>query len=261
MEKIRIGEQELEMLSLVQSGDRLTIGMVTDMSLDALAALLEPASAPEVRVLGEDGLTTAIYKSHAVTALEIRLINDARQVTATLQVEPIEQTEADALREQLAAQSSAIARQAEQATAQAQALSAQEAVLGAARIAARRIVMADAGVMEEEELTACAPLFEDWAADKAYVTGDVVAENGQLYRCLQGHTSQAGWQPSAAPALWARMGVTAAEPDAIPSWIQPTCAEDAYSAGDRVTYSGAVWTSDVDGNVWEPGVSGWTQEE
>lgn len=51
--------------------------------------------------------------------------------------------------------------------------------------------------------------------------------------------------------------VTLAE--AWPAWSQPTGAHDAYSAGDRVSHSGKHWTSDADGNVWEPGVYGWTE--
>lgn len=44
-----------------------------------------------------------------------------------------------------------------------------------------------------------------WEKDVAYVVGDVVAfpnEDGAQYACIQAHTSQAGWQPPAAPALW-----------------------------------------------------------
>ena len=33
---------------------------------------------------------------------------------------------------------------------------------------------------------------------------------------------------------------------------------DAYKTGDQVTHKGGVWTSNSDGNVWEPGVYGWT---
>lgn len=39
--------------------------------------------------------------------------------------------------------------------------------------------------------------------------------------------------------------------------------QDAYTKGDKVRYpdeSGDVWISDVDNNVWEPGVYGWTME-
>lgn len=44
-----------------------------------------------------------------------------------------------------------------------------------------------------------------WEKGVAYVVGDVVAfpkEDGAQYECIQAHTSQAGWQPPAAPALW-----------------------------------------------------------
>ncbi|WP_431834736.1 carbohydrate-binding protein [Gulosibacter massiliensis] len=33
--------------------------------------------------------------------------------------------------------------------------------------------------------------------------GDLVTFNGATYRCITGHTSQAGWTPAAVPALWA----------------------------------------------------------
>ena len=36
---------------------------------------------------------------------------------------------------------------------------------------------------------------------------------------------------------------------------------DAYRKGDKVTHNGSRWTSDVDGNTWEPGVYGWTEKE
>lgn len=44
-----------------------------------------------------------------------------------------------------------------------------------------------------------------WEKGVAYAVGDVVAfpkEDGTRYTCIQAHTSQAGWQPPAAPALW-----------------------------------------------------------
>ncbi|WP_246083758.1 carbohydrate-binding protein [Nonomuraea diastatica] len=41
-----------------------------------------------------------------------------------------------------------------------------------------------------------------WAPWTAYATGAVVTHNGVDYVCLQGHTSQPGWEPSAVPALW-----------------------------------------------------------
>lgn len=44
-------------------------------------------------------------------------------------------------------------------------------------------------------------------------------------------------------------------------WKQPEGAHDAYNKGDEVSHKGSEWTSDVDGNVWEPGVYGWTKKE
>lgn len=38
----------------------------------------------------------------------------------------------------------------------------------------------------------------------------------------------------------------------------PNDSTDAYNRGDKVRHNDAVWVSDVDGNVWEPGVYGWT---
>ena len=42
-----------------------------------------------------------------------------------------------------------------------------------------------------------------WAAGVAYATGAAVTFNGATFQCIQGHTSQADWTPSAVPALWA----------------------------------------------------------
>ena len=77
---------------------------------------------------------------------------------------------------------------------------------------------------------------------------------GTLYKCVQGHTSQADWTPPVTPALW-----TAVSIDEYPAWVQPTGAHDAYSKGDKVTHNSKHWTSDVDNNTWEPGVYGWTE--
>ena len=38
-------------------------------------------------------------------------------------------------------------------------------------------------------------------------------------------------------------------------------AHDAYEKGYKVSHNEKHWISDVDGNVWEPGVYGWTQAE
>ena len=47
-------------------------------------------------------------------------------------------------------------------------------------------------------------LFPKWQVGKEYVVGDRVLYLGALYKVLQAHTSQAGWEPDIAPSLFAK---------------------------------------------------------
>lgn len=42
----------------------------------------------------------------------------------------------------------------------------------------------------------------EWQPDTDYATGDECTYEGSTYTCLQGHTSQNGWEPPAVPSLW-----------------------------------------------------------
>lgn len=49
------------------------------------------------------------------------------------------------------------------------------------------------------------PPYSVWsAANVLYRPGDRVIYQGQPYRCLQEHRSNAGWTPQRTPSLWAR---------------------------------------------------------
>lgn len=101
-------------------------------------------------------------------------------------------------------------------------------------------------------------MYDEWSADSvAYTLNDIRQYNGLLYRCVQAHTSQESWTPEAAPSLWTRIADPAQE---WPEWIQPTGAHNAYAKGAKVSHNGKHWISDVDANVWEPGVYGWTEQ-
>lgn len=63
------------------------------------------------------------------------------------------------------------------------------------------IVKASASLSDEDALSAV-ELFKAWAADTAYATGDRRRRADRLYKCLQSHRSQTGWEPENAPALW-----------------------------------------------------------
>lgn len=97
-------------------------------------------------------------------------------------------------------------------------------------------------------------IYPAWKADTEYAVGYRVAFGGNLYKCVQAHTSQADWTPDATPALWTRVSI-----EEWPEWIQPTGAQDAYNTGDKVSHNEKHWISTTDGNVWEPGVYGWQE--
>ena len=46
------------------------------------------------------------------------------------------------------------------------------------------------------------PFYPEWAANAEYTIGYKVQRSGRLWRCLQAHTSQAGWKPENAASLW-----------------------------------------------------------
>lgn len=98
--------------------------------------------------------------------------------------------------------------------------------------------------------------YPEWASDTAYSAGYKVQYGGKLYKCLTAHASQADWTPDASPSLWAKVLIP--DPDVIPEWEQPD-STNPYMTGDKVTHNGKTWVSDVDNNVWEPGVYGWTE--
>lgn len=111
--------------------------------------------------------------------------------------------------------------------------------------------------LDDEAALETVELFPAWEADTEFAKDVRVRYNGQLYRCVQAHTSQPDWTPDLAPALWTPV----ADPkEEWPEWRQPLGAEDAYSEGDKVSHNGKHWISTTDGNVWEPGVYGWSEE-
>lgn len=100
--------------------------------------------------------------------------------------------------------------------------------------------------------------YPEWATDTDYAVGFKVQYGGKLYKCLTAHASQPDWTPDAAPSLWAKVLIP--DPDTAPEWEQPD-STNPYSKGDKVMHNGKTWVSDVDNNVWTPGVYGWVEAE
>lgn len=112
--------------------------------------------------------------------------------------------------------------------------------------------------LSDEDALSAPMMFDKWKTDTEYKEGDRRRYDGVLYKCLQAHTSQDTWTPADAPSLWARVDDPSIE---WPDWVQPTGATDAYAQGAKVSHNEKHWISDVDNNVWEPGVYGWTEAE
>lgn len=101
-------------------------------------------------------------------------------------------------------------------------------------------------------------LFPHWNETATYSIGDRVSYDGTLYKCLTAHQSQSTWTPPDSPSLWVRVDDPSIE---WPDWVQPKGATDAYAKGAKVSHNDKHWISDVDANVWEPGVAMWTESE
>ena len=44
--------------------------------------------------------------------------------------------------------------------------------------------------------------YPEWSAGQAYTAGYKAHRGGKLWRCLQAHTAQTGWEPENAASLW-----------------------------------------------------------
>ena len=120
----------------------------------------------------------------------------------------------------------------------------------------RRAIVAGSASLTDETASGVPELFPFWRPGEEYLAGKRVQFEGVLYKVLQNHISQDDWTPVAAPSLFARVLIP--DPEVIPEWVQPD-STNPYMAGDKVTHNGKTWVSDVDNNVWEPGVYGWTE--
>lgn len=96
--------------------------------------------------------------------------------------------------------------------------------------------------------------FPKWEVDRVYFLDERVRYKDVLYKVLQQHTSQEDWTPDVAVSLFVKVSI-----EEYPQWVQPTGSHDAYQKGDKVTHKEKHWVSDVDNNVWEPSVYGWTE--
>lgn len=57
-------------------------------------------------------------------------------------------------------------------------------------------------VVDDNTALRMVEFYPEWASGMDYNIGYKVRHGGKLWRCLQAHTSQTGWEPENTPALW-----------------------------------------------------------
>ena len=127
----------------------------------------------------------------------------------------------------------------------------------------RRAIQMFAATLSEENAVEIATLYDAWQIGRAYQPGEflVYGQNSvgdpQLYKVVQGHTSQQDWTPHRTASLYTPLGLNEA---GYPTWSQPTGAHDAYNLGDVVDFNGVLYESLINGNVYSPDTypNGWT---
>lgn len=117
----------------------------------------------------------------------------------------------------------------------------------------RAAIEAASASLDDQTASTVPELYPEWDPSKLYTAGDRVQYGGVLYKCLQAHTAQEAWSPTASPSLWAQvLGETLSE------WVQPD-STNPYMKGDKVIFNGQIYASVIDNNVWSPSAhpAGW----
>lgn len=106
--------------------------------------------------------------------------------------------------------------------------------------------------MSDEQAVDNKVLFNPWSGNRVYYAAGVrLLYKDELYQVIQPHTSQDDWPPDLTPALFKKISI-----DEYPEWKKPTGAHDAYNKDAKCSHFGKRWMSNIDGNIWEPGLPG-----
>lgn len=112
-------------------------------------------------------------------------------------------------------------------------------------------------ITDDKEALQVQCLYKQWdkQVGKELQVGEYIQYEGQLYKVLQAHTVQESWTPVDAPSLYAKVLVDPTG-ETILDWEQPD-STNPYMKGDKVKHNSLTYVSNIDNNVWEPGVYGW----
>lgn len=119
------------------------------------------------------------------------------------------------------------------------------------------VQMAQDGTLDDITISEHPSLFPTWTTNWTGKAGTILMDEGKLYKSIHDVTNTAqNTKPSVTPSMWTPISDPTQE---YPEWVQPIGAHDAYTQGAKVSHNGKNWISDIDGNVWEPGVHGWRE--
>ena len=116
-------------------------------------------------------------------------------------------------------------------------------------------------ITDDKEALSVKVLYKQWNKQigKTLQVGEYINHNEVLYKVLQQHVVQDNWAPDVSPSLFAKVLVDPTG-DTVLDWEQPD-STNPYMKGDKVKHNGVTYESEVDNNVWEPGVYGWVVVE
>ena len=111
--------------------------------------------------------------------------------------------------------------------------------------------------LTDQDALSVPELFPHWRENMVVSVDNRICYLDKLYRVVQAHTTQTGWEPDKTPALFTEV----AKPGEIPKWKQPTGSQDAYQIGDKVEFEGKIYESVIANNTWSPTVypAGWQE--
>ena len=106
----------------------------------------------------------------------------------------------------------------------------------------------EAGMLTQGELDSLINLYDEWKENVSYSVSQYVRYEGRLYKVIQAHTSQFDWAPSSTESLY-----TLVQPQGvIEEWGVRNLATTPFMMGEQVIYTGVVYESTIDNNVWSP---------
>ena len=102
----------------------------------------------------------------------------------------------------------------------------------------RAVIEQAAQSLDDATALTAIPLHPEWAAGVSCEVGYKVQRNGKLWRVVQAHTSQDGWEPEKAASLWEQINETNAGTlaDPIPYDGNMELVEGKYYTQDGVVY-------------------------